>query len=40
MKETEASYKQALRIVRTEGGRTQSTTTQKSYKEAKKKEYN
>lgn len=35
--ETEASYKQALRIARTEGGRTQSTTTQKGYIEAKKK---
>lgn len=35
--ETEASYKQALRITRTEGGRTQSTTTQKGYIEAKKK---
>lgn len=35
--ETEASYKQALRIARTEGGRTQSTTTQKGYVEAKKK---
>lgn len=35
--ETEASYKQALRIARTEAGRTQSTTTQKGYIEAKKK---
>lgn len=35
--ETEASYKQALRLARTEGGRTQSTTTQKGYVEAKKK---
>lgn len=35
--ETEASYKQALRIARTEAGRTQSTTTQKGYVEAKKK---
>ena len=35
--ETEASYKQALRIARTEGGRTQSKTTQKGYIEAKKK---
>ena len=34
--ETEASYKQALRIARTEAGRTQSTTTQKGYIEAKK----
>ncbi|MDQ8673500.1 phage head morphogenesis protein [Enterococcus faecalis] len=33
--ETEASYKQALRIARTEAGRTQSTTTQKGYEEAK-----
>jgi len=35
--ETEASYKQALRITKTEGGRTQSTTTQKGYQEAEKK---
>lgn len=33
--ETEASYKQALRIARTEAGRTQSVTTQKGYEEAK-----
>lgn len=31
---TEASYKQALRIMRTEGGRAQSEATQKSYKAA------
>lgn len=31
---TEASYKQALRIARTEGGRAQSTAKQKAYKEA------
>lgn len=34
---TEASYKQAFRIARTEGGRVQSTAKQRSYKEAKKK---
>ena len=34
---TEASYKQALRIARTEGGRAQSTAKQKAYKEAEKK---
>lgn len=34
---TEASYKQAYRIARTEGGRVQSTTKQRSYVEAKKK---
>lgn len=34
---TEASYKKALRIARTEGGRVQSTTKQRSYVEAKKK---
>lgn len=34
---TEASYKQALRIARTEGGRVQSTAKQKAYKEAEKK---
>lgn len=33
--ETEASYKQALRIARTEAGRTQAITTQKGYEEAK-----
>ena len=31
---TEANYKQALRIARTEGGRAQSTAKQKAYKEA------
>lgn len=31
---TEASYKQSLRIARTEGGRVQSATKQKSYQEA------
>ena len=31
---TEASYKQALRIARTEGGRAQSTAKQKGYEEA------
>lgn len=34
---TEASYKRALRIARTEGGRVQSTAKQRSYVEAKKK---
>jgi SPP1 gp7 family putative phage head morphogenesis protein len=34
---TEASYKQALRIARTEGGRAQSTAKQKAYKEATEK---
>ncbi|MDY7044421.1 phage minor head protein [Virgibacillus sp. M23] len=34
---TEASYKRAFRIARTEGGRVQSTAKQKSYKEAAKK---
>lgn len=34
---TEANYRQALRIARTEGGRVRSTTTQKGYEEAKKK---
>lgn len=34
---TEASYKRALRIARTEGGRVQSTTKQRSYVKAKKK---
>ncbi|TWK08606.1 NAD(+)--arginine ADP-ribosyltransferase EFV [Bacillus licheniformis] len=34
---TEASYKQALRIARTEGGRVQSTAKQRAYKEAEKK---
>lgn len=34
---TEATYKRALRIARTEGGRVQSTAKQKSYVEAKKK---
>lgn len=34
---TEASYKQALRIARTEGGRAQSTAKQKAYVEAEKK---
>ena len=34
---TEANYKQALRIARTEGGRAQSTAKQKAYKEAEKK---
>ncbi|WP_192828990.1 phage minor head protein [Carnobacterium sp. 1290_CSPC] len=34
---TEANYKQALRIARTEGGRVQSTAKQKSYVEAKNK---
>lgn len=34
---TEASYKQAFRIARTEGGRVQSTAKQRSYVEAKKK---
>jgi len=33
---TEATYKQALRIARTEGGRVQSTTKQRSYEEAKR----
>lgn len=33
---TEASYKQALRITRTEAGRVQSVTTQKSYTESEK----
>ena len=35
--QTEATYKRALRIARTEGGRTQSTAKQKSYVEAKNK---
>ncbi|MFL2100082.1 ADP-ribosyltransferase [Desemzia sp. FAM 23989] len=35
--QTEASYKRALRIARTEGGRVQSTTKQRSYKEAEEK---
>lgn len=35
--QTEANYKQALRIARTEGGRAQSTATQRSYKEAEEK---
>ena len=34
---TEASYKQALRIARTEGGRAQATAKQKAYKEATEK---
>lgn len=34
---TEASYKQALRIARTEGGRVQSSAKQRSYKEAEEK---
>lgn len=34
---TEANYKQALRIARTEGGRTQSTAKQKAYQDAEKK---
>lgn len=34
---TEASYKQALRIARTEGGRVQSVGKQKAYQEAEKK---
>lgn len=34
---TEASYKQALRIAITEGGRIQSETTQKGYEESEKK---
>ncbi|SFB90564.1 phage putative head morphogenesis protein, SPP1 gp7 family [Alkalibacterium subtropicum] len=34
---TEASYKQALRIARTEGGRVQSTTKQKAYQAAEAK---
>ena len=34
---TEANYKQALRIARTEGGRVQSTAKQRAYKEAKDK---
>ncbi|MCJ7839971.1 phage head morphogenesis protein [Lederbergia sp. NSJ-179] len=34
---TEASYKRAFRIARTEGGRVQSTAKQRSYVEAKKK---
>ena len=34
---TEANYKQALRIARTEGGRVQSTAKQRSYVEAKNK---
>lgn len=34
---TEADYKKALRIARTEGGRVQSITKQRSYVEAKKK---
>lgn len=34
---TEANYKQALRIARTEGGRVQSTAKQKAYEEAKDK---
>ena len=34
---TEADYKQALRIARTEGGRVQSSGKQKAYKEADKK---
>ncbi len=34
---TEASYKQSLRIARTEGGRVQSVGKQKAYKEAEKK---
>lgn len=33
--ETEASYKQALRIARTEASRTQSATTQRGYEQAK-----
>lgn len=33
---TEASYKQSLRIARTEAGRTQSITTQKGYEESEK----
>lgn len=32
---TEANYKQALRIARTEGGRVQSTTKQRAYEDAK-----
>lgn len=35
--QTEANYKQALRIARTEGGRVQSESTQRTYKEAQKK---
>jgi SPP1 gp7 family putative phage head morphogenesis protein len=34
---TEANYKQALRIARTEGGRAQSTAKQRAYKEAQDK---
>lgn len=34
---TEANYKQALRIARTEGGRVQSTAKQRAYQEAKDK---
>lgn len=34
---TEANYKQALRIARTEGGRVQSTAKQRAYEEAKDK---
>lgn len=34
---TEANYKQALRIARTEGGRVQSTGKQRAYEEAKEK---
>ncbi|MDC0827000.1 phage minor head protein [Lactococcus petauri] len=34
---SEASYRQALRIARTEGGRIRSNTTQKGYQEAKSK---
>ena len=34
---TEANYKQALRIARTEGGRVQSTAKQRAYEEAKNK---
>lgn len=35
--ETEATYKRALRIARTEGGRIQSETKQRAYREAKRK---
>lgn len=37
---TEANYKQALRIARTEGGRVQSTAKQRAYQEAKAKGVN
>nr|DAM13497.1 MAG TPA: minor capsid protein [Caudoviricetes sp.] len=38
--QTEAAYKRALRIARTEGGRTQSTAKQRAYEEAKNKGVN